>query len=136
MDPLGVRGGVAGRIEARGTRQGIDLEAGVVGQRPLPGQLGHPAGLQASVFEVRRAGFFNLEAIRLLTNLQVDRIQHRADLGHLVGVATGNHQNRLGRARSHPKTPGAAIVPPKGVRQVGLNIPPQTNPGAPASIEP
>ena len=94
VNPLVVRGGVAGREHPRGPSEGVHFQARIVGQGPLTRELGHGLGFEAGIGQVGAAGFFNVQPLWLLAQVQIHRIEHGPDLGHLVGVATGNHQHR------------------------------------------
>ena len=90
---LAVTARIAGRIHARRTSQGIDLQSGIVGQRPRAGQLGHSLGLEPGIVQVGGAGFLDRQAVGLLLHVQRQIAEHGGNVSHLGGIATGDHQN-------------------------------------------
>jgi hypothetical protein len=98
QEPIQVGPGVAllprvtRRVDPRCTAEGIDLQAGVVGNRGTAGGDADGHGLQAGI---------GLEGVAVLHHVgdlrwpgfQVDEaLQDKGDLGHLVRVGAGHHQ--------------------------------------------
>ena len=98
IDALGVGGRVARRIQPWSPAEAIHFQAGIVGQGPLAGEAGHGFRLEAGIGQVGVARFLDVQGVRLAADLQINGIQHGGDFSHLVGVATGNHQNGSGQA--------------------------------------
>ena len=111
MDAFVVGGGIAGRKNSRCAAQGIHLDAGVVRQGPLAGESGHCLGLDPRVVEVGGARFLNVQPLGLGQHFQLNKLEHGADFGHLVGVAAGDHQSW------HPGSPGEAPFWPRALLQ-------------------
>ena len=76
----------------------------------MAGEAGNSLGFETGVSEVGRSGFLNLETGRLGQHIQLNQLKHRADFGHLVGVATGDDQDR------HSAGIGASHCPPMRCR--------------------
>jgi ethanolamine utilization microcompartment shell protein EutS len=139
VDLLVIRGGVARREQAGAAIEGIHLQAGIVGQRPAARERGHRGSLEARVLGVGEARLLDLQVPGLLPHLQAqlrtDPREHGRDLGHLVGVAAGDHQHRWRRGEGQAGPTGGPIVVQsgrEGVGQDGLNIPPPDNSRVPA----
>ena len=73
----------------------------------MAGDAGNSLGFETGISEVGRSRFFNIETGRLGQDIQLNQLKHRADFGHLVGVATGHDQDR------HSAGIGASHCPPR-----------------------
>ena len=91
-NPLGVGGGIAGRMDPRGPREGGNRQAGIVGQGPAAAGQGHGGGLEAGVLRKGGARFLHLQALRLGPDLQGQIRQEGGEFADLAGVAAGDHQ--------------------------------------------
>jgi hypothetical protein len=79
-------------LHPRGAAQGRDRQAGIVGQGPLAGGLGHGDRLEPGVGGKGAAGFLHLQALGLGLDLQVEVRQQAGEFADLAGVAAGDHQ--------------------------------------------